>query len=439
MRFSTFLLSTVMLSAAFAGCSGEAGPASADFAATPLNADKSSYKFDAGNSSGDGLTYAWDFGDQSAPGTGPVVEHTYQYPNGQYTVTLKVTGTDGTTSEKTQKVQVGTGQNTEPVLYLKTDKRWVAPDETVTFDATQSYDPDGDPIFFKWDFNSPLSTDDFNDMENLGQQQYGIYKNGAPTGSGTNSTGDGGEGGGLLLTPSGYNWAKEYQKAQQQLIDRLGVSTFDGDHSVKPEPRNEGYDGTTTDTGPIQLWQFPAAATYFVHVQVLDIKGDAYHGFIRINVDPNVPESTFTLEDDGDLAASPFGALGDAAPTPETQNTKYHEFSAAYPAQFDITVTYTGTAPDPAPTNLGGYVCAATLPGPDCVSRGSQKTPWESGATLRFDMGASLVGAFKVMLRTEGDPTTGEVSGPASYTISINGTIFPNKWYAEEAGLHTGH
>jgi PKD repeat protein len=447
MRFSTILLTAVMLSATFAGCSSDKGPATADFVATAANADKSSYKFDASNSSGDALTYTWDFGDQSAPGSGVTAEHTYQYLNGQYSVKLTVTGADGTTSEKVQKVQVGTGQNTEPKLYLTTDKRWIAPGESVTFDATQSVDEDGDPLFFHWDFNDMRDQSSFNDMENLGSQQYGIYKKGPPasgaSASGGNATND--TGGGLMLTPSGYDWNVEYAKAQERAKETqkrvwefMGVSTFDGNHSVAPEPRNDAFDGKTTDTGPIQIMTFPDPATYFVHVQATDIKGTFAEGFIRINVDPNVPETSFSNESTADIAPSSLqGALESAGGAPGPKAFHSVQFSATYPAVYEITMTYEpqGGAGSPVPSKVGGYVCGASVDSGGCKTKDTKMVPWESGATYLFQMKANMVGGYQALFATVEDG--GTPSGGATITVSITGTIFPNKWYKEEAGL--GH
>ena len=432
MRIPTFLLTAVMLSMAFAGCSGNDGPATADFFATALNADKSSYRFDAGNSSGKSLVYTWDFGDQSAPGTGEIVEHTYQYPNGKYTVTLTVTDADGIKNEKKDKVQVGAGQNTDPVLYLSTDTRWIAPGGSVTFDATQSMDADGDPIIFKWDFNDLREPGDFNNMENLGSHQYGIYQYGPPAGGSGSGSNDTGNGTGLLLTPSGHVWADEYAKAQKRAMDALGVNTFDGDHSIKPEPRNEAFDGTTSDTSPIQIMTFPDPATYFVYVQVVDVKGDFADGFIRINVDPNVPESTYTNQTSGNLAPAAASALSVASP--ELQNYDFHNFEAAYPAVFEFTLTWDSTENNPVPGDMGGYVCGATIPSADdCSQKTTKLDPWPSGETYTFQMTPGIVGAYQILVRTE------DQSGPVDYTLDINGTIYPNKWFLEEAGLAQGH
>ncbi len=435
MRIPTFLLTSVMLSVAFAGCSGNDSPATADFFATAMNADKSTYKFDAGNSSGKGLVYTWDFGDQSPSGSGEVVEHTYQYPNGKYTVTLTVKDADGVESEKKDKVQVGEGQNTVPVLYLSADTRWIAPGGSVTFDATQSFDADGDPIIFKWDFNDLRDPADFNDMENLGSHQYGIYRYGAPAGGASGgSSNDTGNGTGLLLTPSGHVWAEEYAKAQKRVMDAAGVKTFDGDHSIKPEPRNEEYDGKTDDTSPIQIWTFPDPATYFVYVQVVDVKGDFADGFIRINVDPNVPESTYTNQTKSSLAPAASGAagLGDITSNDDLRHAKFHPFEAAYPAVFDITLTFEPSAQVPA--DVGGYVCGATIPNaPECAMKPTKLDPWPSGETYTFQLTPGIVGAYKLLVQTEGN------SGGITYTLDINGTIYPNKWFLEEAGLAQGH
>jgi hypothetical protein len=425
MRLTSFLFTAVLLSAAFAGCTGNSGPAVADFAAIPLTENKSSYRFDASNSSGPGLAYTWDFGDMSPPGTGPVVEHTYQYLNGDYSVKLTVAASDGTTAEIVKKVKVGTSRNSDPLLYLKTDKRWIAPGESVTFDATQSYDPDADPIIFKWDFNSPRADNEFSSMENLGSQQYGIYKYGAPPEQDAPQDDGNASGEGTLLTPSGYDWHVEYEKAKQRAMQALGVSTFDGNHSVAPEPRNADFDGKISDTSPIQIFTFPDAATYFVHVQVIDIKGTKSEGFIRINVDPNVPESSFSASSSGTLAPAVFGNLD----LEQARSYVAVPFGAGYPAEFFITLTYAANPSGaPAPT-LAGYVCGSNLNIGDCRNKDTKLAPWESGATYSFQVTPASVGTYQVFFETTGN------SAGASYEYTIDGIIEPNKWFKEEAGL----
>lgn len=99
-------------------------------------------------SGGEIKNYAWDFGDGSKA-SGAVIEHPFRNA-GVYNVTLVVD--DGlnlgtSLSETSFQIKV----NTLPVV--KAGKDVVSCIHTeITFDAGLSFDPDGDELFFKWNF-----------------------------------------------------------------------------------------------------------------------------------------------------------------------------------------------------------------------------------------------------------------------------------------------
>jgi len=107
--------------------------------------------FDASNSTPDGgiiVTYLWDFGDGTAVDAPKITTHVYLEAK-TYTVILTVTDSDGlwdTTSKNitvyAPPVAVFTYSPSEPVI-----------DETVTFNASGSYDLDGTIVNYKWDFD----------------------------------------------------------------------------------------------------------------------------------------------------------------------------------------------------------------------------------------------------------------------------------------------
>jgi PKD repeat protein len=107
---------------------------------------------------GDSLYRAWDFGD-GITATGAQPAHTY-YVAGTYTVVLSVTDPAGATSRDTATV-VATGDdvtpppNQPPVADLDYGVRQNAGEgQPKAFRADRSYDPEGEPLTFRWDFGS---------------------------------------------------------------------------------------------------------------------------------------------------------------------------------------------------------------------------------------------------------------------------------------------
>ncbi len=109
-------------------------------------------KFSAHNSHDDGeiKTYYWDFGDLNAPdpATGVAVTHNYEYP-GSYLVKLTVTDNKGKLNYEKALINV---TNPAPVasFYMNTDEPVEGND--VSFNATDSYDPNGTIVSYDWDF-----------------------------------------------------------------------------------------------------------------------------------------------------------------------------------------------------------------------------------------------------------------------------------------------
>lgn len=92
--------------------------------------------------------YAWDFGD-GGQGKGAQISHVYRAP-GEYTVTLRVTDDSGTATQTTADT-LTVRVNAKPVADAGPD-RLLVPDETVQFDGTGSFDPDGAVQTYWWDF-----------------------------------------------------------------------------------------------------------------------------------------------------------------------------------------------------------------------------------------------------------------------------------------------
>lgn len=130
-------------------------PARVEFDASNLPVDERLYSV---------ISYAWDFGDGST-GTGPVVSHRYMSKGengGRYTVVLTVAYRDKATGEE------ATQEFTVDVVFVNeaVSAAFTASPETggiplkVSFDASESVDPDGEIVEYEWDLDGDGQFDD---------------------------------------------------------------------------------------------------------------------------------------------------------------------------------------------------------------------------------------------------------------------------------------
>lgn len=137
------LLAALLAATMFAGCSGsDAGGISANAPAAAGGA----YVFTA---SGSADNYTWDLGDHLTVAYGKKVTHTYDFANGQITVSLTTKKGDKL-QEFREPVTLGTGQNALPTFFLDAATNWTVTGESFTLSAAQSKDPDGDPLRYAW-------------------------------------------------------------------------------------------------------------------------------------------------------------------------------------------------------------------------------------------------------------------------------------------------
>lgn len=114
------------------------------------------YSDQSSDPDGDQLSYHWSFGDGATwPTRNTRVYHQYQDP-GTYTVTLVVS--DGELTDKTTvEITIAESPNRRPdahidevgMVFLDEDSGTV----DVRFDGTASSDPDGDEMWYTWDFD----------------------------------------------------------------------------------------------------------------------------------------------------------------------------------------------------------------------------------------------------------------------------------------------
>lgn len=110
--------------------------------------------FDATRSSGDIAEYLWVFGD-GATASAPAVEHIYS-ERGIYTVFLTVVDRNGGTDQAQTTIRV---HSKRPVAgFTISPASGVKVGQTVTFDASESHDPDGTVAEYLWDFGDGSGT-----------------------------------------------------------------------------------------------------------------------------------------------------------------------------------------------------------------------------------------------------------------------------------------
>ncbi|MGF1500966.1 MAG: PKD domain-containing protein, partial [Paracoccaceae bacterium] len=107
---------------------------------------------------GDALVYTWDLGDNSPPKSGARISHTYPFA-GVFPVTLTVddgTGLGNATAVDATQVVIGS----RPIAEAGGAERIeVCSGETVIFDGSDSFDPDGGPLRYSWAFGDGETSD----------------------------------------------------------------------------------------------------------------------------------------------------------------------------------------------------------------------------------------------------------------------------------------
>lgn len=131
-------------------------PPTAILSANPIQGTvgETAFQFNGGASTdpdGDDLTFTWTFGDGETA-TGAEVTHVYNTV-GDFTVRLTVRDENNATSTAVQSIGVlPVGANLQPIARMATGIRTGSVGASLRFDGRTSYDPDGDPLTFEFEF-----------------------------------------------------------------------------------------------------------------------------------------------------------------------------------------------------------------------------------------------------------------------------------------------
>jgi PKD repeat protein len=115
------------------------------------------------------LTYRWDF-DDGTTAAGETATHTFEQ-KGTYDVVLTVTDNDGRTGTSTIVIQA---LNHVPHADFRITPFGAPRDYPVQFDASSSYDADGEIVAYQWDFGDGTQAEGKN-VEHVFPQQQTEY------------------------------------------------------------------------------------------------------------------------------------------------------------------------------------------------------------------------------------------------------------------------
>ncbi|MCK5827734.1 PKD domain-containing protein [Candidatus Bipolaricaulota bacterium] len=106
------------------------------------------FQDESSDADSDIVAWAWDFGDGCTAVEQQAIHAYSSY--GEYIASLQVTDTQGETGIQTQSISIASQLSVTVLTY---SPEFPSEGETVLFDASESFDPDGEIVTYQWDFN----------------------------------------------------------------------------------------------------------------------------------------------------------------------------------------------------------------------------------------------------------------------------------------------
>ena len=217
------------------------------------------------------LSYNWDLGDTTQE-SGEIVSHAYNTV-GTYIITLTVIDDDG--AEDTDTATVTVRVNEPPVANAGSDQTAVE-GETVQFDGSGSYDPDGTVVSYSWDFGDTTAPGS-GEVVSHTYNTAGIY-----TITLTVTDNDGAADTGQATVTVIMNEPPVANAGPDQTVLVNESAMFDGSLSYDPDypdgdidSYNWDFGDTTQGSGLIDFHTYNNAGTYTVTLTVVDNNGAA--------------------------------------------------------------------------------------------------------------------------------------------------------------------
>jgi len=267
----------------------------ANFTWTPTYPEATeSVTFNASSSEPNGgtiISYIWDFGDGTIlTGNQPIVTHSYA-SSGNYSVTLTVYDDEDLSSSVTKIIVV---LNAHPVASFDHSPEVPLKGETVTFNASSSYDPDGFIISYVWDFGDGTTSVSDNPIVYHTYQQEGNYTvtltvidndDLNATVSGTIKI--------VTYPTASFDWTPQIPKSTEPVT--FNASTSQANSGVITSYVWDFGDGNITETtDPIIIHVYSISGNYSVTLTVINSEGLSNNITKIVTVEPCPPNPKFT-------------------------------------------------------------------------------------------------------------------------------------------------